>query len=83
MNAAVICGTAERECTAKAEMANSKKQPKRKTNNRKWTETENALFASIISEPTEGYVMALETLALKKSSNNHVFLDIKLHLNQV
>ena len=42
-----------------------------------WTKEEVEKFAEILSEPSNNYVVTLEKLALKKSSNNEVSECVK------
>lgn len=50
---------------------------KTKKNSRRWTQEETELFAQILSDPDNGFAESLERLALKKSSNNEVFMYIQ------
>ena len=50
--------------------------------NRKWTEEELEQFSIILSSEENCFALALEKLALKKSSNNEVFEHIKKYLDR-
>ena len=57
----------------------TKSQYKKKSKDcaRRWTKEEVEKFQEILSEPSNKYSVALEKLALKKSSNNKVFECVK------
>ena len=44
---------------------------------RRWTQEEADIFAEILSDPDNGFAESLQKLALKKSSNNEVFIYIQ------
>ena len=46
-------------------------------NARGWTENKFELFAEVLADPENNFVISLENLALKKSANNEVFEHIK------
>ena len=51
-------------------------QPRRSTKERVWTIAEMKYLAPVLAEEKKQFVVRLETLALKKSSNNQVFEEI-------
>ena len=53
------------------------KHQKKTQRDRNWTENETTLFAMILANDDDGFCYALETLALKKKTNNEVFEHIK------
>ena len=48
-----------------------------KKNSRRWTQEETKLFPEILPDPDNGFAESLEKLALKKSSNNEVYMHIQ------
>ena len=62
-------------------MSNSKKG-ECKGSQRRWTKEEIEKFSEILVDPTNNYAASLEELALKKSSNNQLFEDIKNNLDE-
>ena len=57
--------------------AGSKRLGLSKKFSRTWTIHETVEFCSILADPNDKFLSSLEKLALKKSSNNEVFLHIK------
>ena len=45
--------------------------------NRRWTIDETSLFVDILADPENEFIRSLEMLALKKSSNNELFQNLK------
>ena len=48
-----------------------------KIQKRRWTEDELELFALVLTDEENNFASLLETLALKKSTNNEVFESLK------
>ena len=48
---------------------------------RRWSESELKEFATVLADDEHEYALTLETLALKKSANIHIFESIKLKLD--
>ena len=48
---------------------------------RKWSEVELKVFASVLADDRNEFALTLETLALKKSANVHIFEAIKKELD--
>ena len=57
-------------------MSSQDKKGQRVKNSRRWTNEEKALFAEILAD-TDNFLVAIEKLALKCSSNEEVFGHIK------
>ena len=53
----------------------------KETRSRKWLEVELKVFASVLADDQDDFALTLETLALKKSVNFHIFQNIKTQLN--
>ena len=51
-------------------------QPRKSKKERVWTNAEMKYLALVLAEKKKQYALRLETLALKKSSNNQVFEEI-------
>ena len=62
-------------------MSNSKKG-ECKESQRRWTKEEIEKLSEILVDPTNNYTASLEKLALKKSSNNKLFEDIKNNFDE-
>ena len=55
-------------------------KPRKSKKERVWTNTEMKYLALVLAEEKNQYAVRLETLALKKSSNNQVFDEISKDL---
>lgn len=53
----------------------------KESRSRKWSESELKVFAAVLADDETEFALSLETLALKKSSNLHIFEDIKKELD--
>ena len=54
---------------------------KKESRGRKWSEVELKVFASVLADDRNEFALTLETLALKKSANVHIFEGIKKELD--
>ena len=54
---------------------------KKESRSRKWSEGELKVFASVLADDRTEFALTLETLALKKSANVHIFEAIKKELD--
>ena len=60
-----------------------KKSPRKCARSRMWTNLELEAFARILADVDEEYAMKLEQMALKKSSNTHLFNEIAEKLKTI
>ena len=58
-------------------MSSQDKKGQRVKNSRRWTNEEKALFAEVLADTDNNFLVAIEKLALKCSSNEEVFGHIK------
>ena len=65
------------ECKKKMAAEKSMKESR----GRKWSEDELKEFASVLADDRTEFALTLETLALKKSANVHIFEAIKKELD--
>ena len=54
------------------------KKSMKESRGRKWSEDELKEFASVLADDRTEFALTLETLALKKSANVHIFEAIKI-----
>ena len=57
------------------------KKSMKESRGRKWSEDELKEFASVLADDRTEFALTLETLALKKSANVHIFEAIKKELD--
>lgn len=57
------------------------KNNSKETRGTKWREVELKVFATALTDDRNEFALTLETLALKKSANFHIFQNIKKELN--
>ena len=57
------------------------KKSMKESRGRKWSENEFKEFASVLADDRTEFALTLETLALKKSANVHIFETIKKELD--
>lgn len=57
------------------------KNNSKETRGTKWREVELKVFATVLTDDRNEFALTLETLALKKSANFHIFQNIKKELN--
>lgn len=57
------------------------KNNSKETRGRKWREVELKVFATVLADDRNEFALTLETLALKKSANFHIFQNIKKELD--
>ena len=62
-------------------MAAARKGKKREVRKRKWTDIELKQFAIGLADNKSEFALTLETLALKKSANIHIFEQVKKELD--
>ena len=57
------------------------KNNSKETRGTKWRKVELKVFATVLTDDRNEFALTLETLALKKSANFHIFQNIKKELN--
>ena len=57
------------------------KNNSKETRGTKWREVELKVFVTVLTDDRNEFALTLETLALKKSANFHIFQNIKKELN--
>ena len=57
------------------------KKSMKESRDRKWSDDELREFASVLADDRTDFTLTLETLALKKSANVHIFEAIKKQLD--
>ena len=57
------------------------KKSMKESRGRKWSEDELKEFASVLADDRTEFALTLETLALKKSPNVHIFEAIKINFS--
>ena len=61
--------------------AATKRKEQLEVRERKWTDIELKQFAIVLADDISEFTLTLETLALKKSANIHIFEQVKKELD--